>query len=52
MAQFDAMHLCINNYIDKCKHEFPRTKLESQYVCMIVYICFAIGDQVMKRGQL
>ena len=22
------MHLCINNYIDKCKHEFPRTKLE------------------------
>jgi hypothetical protein len=30
----------------------PRTKLEPQYVCVIVYICVAIDDQVMKRGQL
>jgi hypothetical protein len=52
MAQFDGMHLCINTCIDKRKLEFPRKKLEPQYVCMIVYICVAIGDQVMKRGHL
>ena len=52
MAQFDAMHLCINIWIAKRKLEFPRKKLETQYVCMIVYICVAIGDQDMKRGQL
>ena len=52
MAQFDAMHLCINTCIDKRKFEFPRKNKEPEYTCMIVYICVAIGDQVMKRGQI
>ena len=52
MAQFDGMHLFINTCIDKRKLEFPRKKIEPQYVCVIVYICVAIDDQVMKRGQL
>ena len=52
MAQFDAMNLCLNICIPKSKLEFPRKKLETQYVCMIVYICVAIDDQVIRRGQL
>jgi hypothetical protein len=47
MAQFDAMNLCLNICIPKSKLEFPRKKLETQYVCMIVYICVAIDDQDM-----
>jgi hypothetical protein len=50
MAQFDTMHSCINTCIEKRKLEFPRKKLELQYVGIVVYICVAIGDQVMKRG--
>jgi hypothetical protein len=52
MAQFDTMHLCINTCINKRQLEFTRTTLELQYVCMIVYVCVAIGDQVVRRGQL
>jgi ATP-dependent protease Clp ATPase subunit len=52
MGQFDGMHLCINTCIDKRKLEFARKKLEPQCDCMIVYICVAIGDQVMKRWQI
>ena len=36
MAQFDTTHLCINTCIDKHKLEFPRTKIEPQYFCLII----------------
>ena len=49
MAHFDTIHVCINPCIDKRKFEFPRKNIERQYVCMLVYICVAIGDQVMNK---